>query len=127
MCPWLVELRDPLVAAVSWLTWFFWLQWVFFKLRERSFGDSLPRRYLLPHLVFGEGRVKGCGGDREPVSRKFLIDELLRGKESACHCRRCRFNPWGRKWQPTPVFLPGEFPGQRNLVGTVHGVPKSRT
>ena len=22
---------------------------------------------------------------------------------------------WRRKWQPTPVFLPGEFHGQRNL------------
>ena len=25
--------------------------------------------------------------------------------------------PWRRAWQPTPVFLPGESPGQRNLVG----------
>ena len=25
--------------------------------------------------------------------------------------------PWRRKWQPTPVFLPGEFHGQRRLVG----------
>ena len=25
--------------------------------------------------------------------------------------------PWGRAWQPTPVFLPGEFHGQRSLVG----------
>ena len=24
--------------------------------------------------------------------------------------------PWRRKWQPTPVFLPGKFHGQRNLV-----------
>ena len=24
---------------------------------------------------------------------------------------------WGRKWPPTPVFLPGESPGQRSLVG----------
>ena len=23
----------------------------------------------------------------------------------------------GRKWQPTPVFLPGESHGQRNVVG----------
>ena len=23
---------------------------------------------------------------------------------------------WGRKWQPTPVFLPGEFYGQRSLA-----------
>ena len=25
--------------------------------------------------------------------------------------------PWRRKWQPTPVFLPGEYHGQRSLVG----------
>ena len=44
-------------------------------------------------------------------------------KESACQCRRPRFNPWvgkipwRRKWQPTPVFLPGEFHRQRTLTG----------
>ena len=26
-------------------------------------------------------------------------------------------DPWRRAWQPTPVFLPGEFAGQRNLMG----------
>ena len=48
---------------------------------------------------------------------------MLSGKESACQCRRCRFNPrigkipQRRKWQLTPVFLPGKSHGQRNLVG----------
>ena len=28
-----------------------------------------------------------------------------------------RKTPWRRKWQPTPVFLPGNFHGQRSLVG----------
>ena len=37
--------------------------------------------------------------------------------------QRCGFNPWirktpwRRKWQPTPVFLPGKSHGQRSLVG----------
>ena len=42
------------------------------------------------------------------------------GKESACQCRRCErrgFDPWSRKWQPTPVLLPGKFYGQRSLAG----------
>ena len=44
------------------------------------------------------------------------------GKESACSRRR-RFNPWvgkipwRREWLPIPVFLPGEFHGQKSLVG----------
>ena len=25
--------------------------------------------------------------------------------------------PWRRKWQPTPLFLPGKSYGQRNMVG----------
>ena len=25
--------------------------------------------------------------------------------------------PWGKKWQPTPVFLPGKSNGQRSLEG----------
>ena len=27
------------------------------------------------------------------------------------------FLHWRRKWQPTPVFLPGESQGRRSLVG----------
>ena len=47
-------------------------------------------------------------------------------KDSPCQRRRhkrCGFDPWvrkipwSRKWQPTPVFLPGKFHGQRSLVG----------
>ena len=26
-------------------------------------------------------------------------------------------DPWRRKWQPTSLFLPGKFHGQRNLAG----------
>ena len=33
--------------------------------------------------------------------------------------------PWRKKWEPTPVFLPGESHGQRSLV-PVHGVAKSQ-
>ena len=48
------------------------------------------------------------------------------GKESACNAgdtgdaslilESGRF-PWRKKWQPTPVFLPGESHGQRSQVG----------
>ena len=26
-------------------------------------------------------------------------------------------DPWSRKWQPTPVFLPGKFHGQSSWTG----------
>ena len=59
----------------------------------------------------------------------FSPEGLLRrhnGEESTCQCRRrkklvfdpwVRKRPWRRKWQPTPVSLPGTFHGQRSLAG----------
>ena len=44
-------------------------------------------------------------------------------KKIYLQCRRPGFDPWvgkipwRRAWQRTPVFLPGEPHGQRNLVG----------
>ena len=45
------------------------------------------------------------------------------GKTACLQCRRPGFDPWirkipwRRKWQPTPVLLPGKSHGQRSLVG----------
>ena len=59
------------------------------------------------------------------------------GKEPTCQCRRYGrhvFNPWvgkiswRRAWQPTPVFLPGKFHGQRGLAGySPWGLQRVRT
>ena len=43
--------------------------------------------------------------------------------KNSCQCRRSRFHSyvgkisWRREWLLTPVFLPGEFHGQRSLAG----------
>ena len=47
----------------------------------------------------------------------------LRWWRICLQCGRPGFNPrvkkipWRRKWQPTPVFLPGKSQGKRSLVG----------
>ena len=62
-----------------------------------------------------------------------LLPRWLSSEESACQCRRGRFDPWvrktpwRRKWQPTPVFLPGESTDRGAWRATVQGVAKSRT
>ena len=56
-----------------------------------------------------------------PAPRTLLLVQLLQEapqqsqvKDSdSCHGER----PLGREWLPTPVFLPGEFHGQRSLAG----------
>ena len=53
---------------------------------------------------------------------KMALPRGLSSKKSACKCRRHGFDPWvgkipwSRKWQPTPVVLPGKFHGQRSLA-----------
>ena len=37
------------------------------------------------------------------------------------------FIHWRRKWQPAPVFLPGESHGRGSLVGCIYGVAQSQT
>ena len=53
-----------------------------------------------------------------------LVSQLV--KKPSCQGRRHKRHgfdpwvgkiPWKRKWQPSPVFLPGEFHGQRSLAG----------
>ena len=46
--------------------------------------------------------------------------------------RRCRFDPWvekipwKRKWQPTPVFVPGKFHEKESLAGKPQSMKSQR-
>ena len=48
---------------------------------------------------------------------------VVKKKKKKPAYKRCGFDPWvgklpwRRAWQPTPLFLPGEFHEQRSLVG----------
>ena len=80
-----------------------------------------------------------CSNDRNWISiclTSYGILGLPRwhsGNEPTCEYRRWKrhrrygFNPWvgkisWKKWQPTPVFLPGESHEQRSLP--IHGTEK---
>ena len=45
------------------------------------------------------------------------MGSLRVGHDWAASLSLLTFMHWGRKWQPTPVFLPGESQGQGSLVG----------
>ena len=93
----------------------------FFFLQKAETINALHSQYGHTALFFANSQGFPCGtSDKEP----------------ACQCRRhkrCEPHPWVRKilwrrrWQPTPVFSPGEFHGQRSLAGYVYGVAESRT
>ena len=76
-------------------------------------------------LLFG-GSLKKGEGNGTPLQYSCLENPMDGGAWwAAVHGvakRRTRlsdftFMHWRRKWQPTPVFLPGESHGWRSLVG----------
>ena len=53
----------------------------------------------------------------EEPGRLQSMGSLRVGPDRVTSLSLFTFMHWRRKWQPTPVFLPGESQGQRNLVG----------
>ena len=85
----------------------------------------------LPSSVWGYNNNK-----KMATSKMGRASQVALVKEPACHCKRCKRHefdpwvgkiPWRRAWQSTPVFLPGESHGQRNLVGYSPQVAKIQT
>ena len=89
-------------------------------------------------LCICEGH-SGCTRIYRPPKKSWLYNKYVywASQGGFCQCRKCRRRgfdswagkiPWRRKWQPTPVFLPGGYHGQRNPVGyTVHEIVESDT
>ena len=82
-----------------------------------SRGNSLVVQCLGLHTSTAVAPVWALVGEQSGLPR------WLSGWRICLQCRRCTFDPWVReiswrkKWQPTPVFLPGESHRQRSLVG----------
>ena len=87
---------------------------------ERGKNSSFPEMWCIRKNNFKKSLAEVVR-----LSRKISLPRWLSGQESTCQCRRHKrhqFNPWvrkipwKRKWQPTPVFLPGKSHGQKSLV-----------
>ena len=73
-------------------------QWCCRESRKSSLPDLGLRLRGFPHGS-GVKNLPASAGDRETWVWSWV-----------------RKIPWRRKWQPTPVFLPGNFHGQRSLA-----------
>ena len=115
-------------SLTSWISWHASFNWPFYHLLA---ARPFPSRWGL------RDSLSDCWEPSPQIKASLLFLNFLKsalrmmsvfpggsdGKESACQCRRSRFDPWmrmipwRREWLPTSVFLPGESHGQRNLVG----------
>ena len=63
----------------------------------------------------------------EEPSRLQSMGLLRVGHDWATSLSLFTFMHWRRKWQPIPVFLPGESQGRGTLMGCIYGVAQSWT
>ena len=63
----------------------------------------------------------------EEPGRLQSMGSLGVGHDWATSLSLFTFMHWRRKWQPTPVFFPGESQGQEAWLAAVYGVAQSRT
>ena len=81
------------------------------------------RREKLPTPVFWPGEFHGqhvCAFSEGMLvaGSRWGFPDGSDGKESACNAGDPGSIPGlGREWLPIPTFLPGEFCGQKSLVG----------
>ena len=63
----------------------------------------------------------------EKPGRLQSMGSLQVGHDWATSLSLFTFTHWRRKWQPTPVFLPGESQGWGIPVAAVYGIAQSQT
>ena len=89
-------------------TFFIWFVFTFF----------VCRAFLIDTILFSFASLVA-----QLVKNLPAMQETAWNARDCLQCRRPGFDhrvrniSWIRKWQPTPVFLPGESHGQRSLMG----------
>ena len=75
-----------------------------------------PRR----RIALGQANLFHLDNTQRKLGMASLVAQMVK---HLLQCGRPGFShwvrkiPWRRKWQPTPVLLPGKFQGWRSLVG----------
>ena len=105
------------------------------RLPKAPLLNTVPLGTRFGRMTLEEHKHPVCGSEKQKhffppwMALSWRLSSWHGGKESACQCsrrsrrRRCGFHPcirkvpWGRKRQPTAVFLPGTFHRQRSFVG----------
>ena len=58
-----------------------------------------------------------CSSSNKAGKLSENSSEVKKGRITPSQVKLVFMSRWSRKWQPTSVFLPGEFHGQRSLEG----------
>ena len=90
--------------------------WIIEKAREfqkNIYFCFIAEKAVVPHSSTLVWKIPWM----EEPGRLQSMGSLRVGHNSVTSLSLFTFMHWRRKWQPTPVFLPGESQGQGSLVG----------
>ena len=94
--------------------------YIFFRLSSQTLDTELVlSRYISPEKAMAthSSTIAWKIPWAEEPGRLQSMTSLRVGHDWATSLSLFTFMHWRRKWQPTPVFLPGESQGQGSLVG----------
>ena len=129
LCP---PLSPRVCSDLCPLSWWCCLTISFFASLFFCPRSSQHKSFLVSQLLASSGQSIGCWSSNKGVSKEYsgliplgltgLISQSRDSGESSLVPQFQSINSavlsllWRRKWQPTPVFLPGESQGRRSLV-----------
>ena len=86
-------------------------------------GLPVSERAMAPHSSALAWKIPWT----EELGRLQSMGSLRVGHDWVTSLSLFTFMHWRRKWQPTPVFLPGECQGRGTWWAAVYGVTRSQT
>ena len=96
-------------------------QWGKIVFIQRQFPKFRAIKFCIIFLCYINGNPLQYSCLENPIEeepgRLQSTGSLRVGQDWATSLSLFTFMPWRRKWQPTPVFLPGESQGRGSLVG----------
>jgi len=84
---------------------------------EESAGQAEGKGGGEKHIFYNEGAILDTGASLVAQWGRICLPMQETQGRSLCGAGGEGAIPWRRKWQPTPVFLPGKFHGQKSLEG----------
>ena len=99
----------------------FFTVWASWEAHNKTLA-FLSEKAMTPHSSTLAWKIPWTEGP----GRLQSMGSLGVGQDWATSLSLFTFMHWRRKWQPTPVFLPGESRGRRAWWAAVYGVAQSR-
>ena len=105
--------RSCYLGGIAWFLSILVIGWLVCEKHSLILLETLPEKAMAPHSRTLAWKIPWM----EQPGRLQSMGSLRVRRDWATSLSLLTFTQWRRKWQPTPVFLPGESQGRGSLMG----------